>query len=190
VQIIRRGIPSSGTLHLTHHHLIFSHASSSPSGSLSTSSTELAAKSRPKELWITYPIIAFCTFRPTPPGSALSSSIRLRCRDFTFVTFQFINDQQARDVYESIKSLTCRVGGIDKLYAFCYRPQKPEKDFNGWEIYNAKAEWRRLGVSEKSVDRGWRTSTINVDYKVLASTFLCINFSNKVYNSFLQHIQH
>src|SRR5437763_16281382 len=118
--MIRRGVPSSGTLHLTQHHLIFSHAPSSPSENLPPSKTELAAKTRPKELWITYPIIAFCTFRPTPPGSALSSSIRLRCRDFTFVTFQFINDLQARDVYERIRSLTCRVGRIDKLYAFCY----------------------------------------------------------------------
>jgi hypothetical protein len=81
------------------------------------------------------------------------------------------------------------VGRIDKLYAFCYRPQKPEKDFNGWEVYNAKVEWRRLGISEKSVDRGWRISNINADYKVLASGLL-LRFPNEHYDSFLQHIPH
>ncbi|KAI9891369.1 MAG: hypothetical protein M1814_002882 [Vezdaea aestivalis] len=40
-----------------------------------------------------------------------------------------------------------------------------EKDANHWGIYDARAEWRRQGVSEKSVDRGWRISNINLDYK-------------------------
>jgi myotubularin-related protein 6/7/8 len=120
---------------------------------------------KPRELWITYPIIAYCTFRPTLPSSSLSSSIRLRCRDFTFVTFHFRDDQEARDVYESIKALTCRLGRIEKVYAFTYRPLRPEKDVNGWMIYDAEKEWKRLGVGENE-GRGWRISRINVDYKV------------------------
>lgn len=31
-------------------------------------------------------------------------------------------------------------------------------------MYDAKSEWRRQGVSEKSADRGWRISNINKDY--------------------------
>jgi myotubularin-related protein 6/7/8 len=109
-------------------------------------------------------MIAFCTFRPTPPGSALSSSIRLRCRDFKFLTLNFGDDRQARDVFESIKGATCRLGSIEKLYAFSYKPQPPEKRISGWEIYDAKAEWKRQGISDKGVDRGWRISQINIDY--------------------------
>src|SRR5204863_9411208 len=89
VQILRRGIPLAGTLHLMPHHLIFSHTPSSPPAQGASASLEAVAKAKPKELWITYPIIAHCTFRPTSPGSPLSSSIRLRCRDLTFVTFHF-----------------------------------------------------------------------------------------------------
>ncbi|KAH0556356.1 hypothetical protein GP486_005718 [Trichoglossum hirsutum] len=167
VQIIRRGIPVTGTLHLTPHHLIFSHTPSSPASSQEqprSAASEAVAKPKPRELWITYPIIAHCTFRPTLPGSPISSSIRLRCRDFTFVTFQFHDEQEARDVYESIRTLTCRLGRIEKLYAFTYQPQRPEKDVNGWILYDAEKEWKRLGVGEDG-GSGWRISKINVDYK-------------------------
>jgi myotubularin-related protein 6/7/8 len=109
-------------------------------------------------------MIAFCTFRPTPPASGLSSSIRLRCRDFKFLTLNFVEDRQARDVFESIKAATCKLGSIEKLYAFSYKPQPSEKLISGWDIYDAKAEWKRQGISGKGVDRGWRLSNINTDY--------------------------
>lgn len=109
-------------------------------------------------------MIAYCTFRPTPPGSGLSSSIRIRGRDFRFVTLNFVEDRQARDVYDSIKGATCKLGSIEKLYAFSYKPQPPEKQISGWDVYDAKAEWKRQGISDKGVDRGWRISKINTDY--------------------------
>lgn len=109
-------------------------------------------------------MIAFCTFRPTPPGSSLSSSIRIRGRDFRFLTLNFIEDKYARDAFESIKGATCRLGSIEKLYAFSYKPQPLEKQISGWDLYDAKAEWNRQGISDKGVDRGWRISKINIDY--------------------------
>lgn len=157
MKVVRRGEQVEGTLHLTPHHLIFSHTP--PSNTDST-------PSRPRELWITYPIIQTCTLRPAPPASHLPSSIRLRCRDFTFVCFCFPDERKARDVYDSIKAWTCKLGKIEKLYAFAYQPQKPEKEVNGWSIYNARQELKRLGISEKGPDRGWRISTINTDYGV------------------------
>ncbi|KAI9758356.1 MAG: 40S ribosomal protein S3 [Chaenotheca gracillima] len=159
VQIIRRGIPLPGTLHLTPHHLIFSHTPSTPPD------PSQSAKVKSKELWITYPIISQCTFRPSPLSSALASSIRLRCRDFTFLTFHFHGDREANDVFESIRALTCRLGRIEKLYAFSYRPQYPEKDVNGWTLYDPRQEWKRLGVSDKGTENGWRLTGINEDYK-------------------------
>ncbi|KAI9846923.1 MAG: hypothetical protein M1838_001109 [Thelocarpon superellum] len=165
VQILRRGVPLSGTLHLTPHHLIFSHPPTPPNEPPAPSGPDTPTKARPKELWITYPMVSHCAFRPTSPASGLASSIRLRCRDFTFVTFHFSEDQAAKDVYESIKSLTCKLGRIEKLYAFTYQPQRPEKDVNSWEVYDARREWKRMGVSDKGVDIGWRITTINKDYK-------------------------
>jgi myotubularin-related protein 6/7/8 len=166
VQVIRRGVPSTGTLHLTSHHLIFSHTASPQQSQLNVSS-QIIAKSKPKEIWVTYPIISYCTFRPSSPTSGLASSIRLRCRDFTFLTFHFSDNHAARDVFESIKELTCKLGRIEKLYAFSYRPQQPEKEVDYWKFYNAKQEWKRQGISEKEADKGWRISTINLDYKVI-----------------------
>ncbi|KAI9849451.1 MAG: hypothetical protein M1837_004071 [Sclerophora amabilis] len=165
VQLIRRGIPLTGTLHLTPHHLIFSHTPSSYPEPSQSHNSDSSSKAKPKELWITYPIISQCTFRPTPLASGLSSSIRLRCRDFTFVTFHFNGDREAKDVFESIKALTCKLGRIEKLYAFSYRPQHPEKDLDSWPQYDPRREWKRLGISDKSTDKGWRISRINEDYK-------------------------
>ncbi|KAL6713369.1 phosphatidylinositol-3-phosphatase ymr1 [Lecanora helva] len=155
VKLVRRGEQVEGSLHLTPHHLIFSHTPP-------TANEEI--KPRPRELWITYPIIQTCTLRPSPPASHLPSSIRLRCRDFTFACFCFLDERKARDVYDSIKAWTCKLGRIEKLYAFIYQPQKPEKNYNGWTIYDARKEWKRLGISEKNTDKGWRISTINTDY--------------------------
>lgn len=69
-------------------------------------------------------------------------------------------------MYDSIKAWTCKLGRIEKLYAFSYQPQRPEKEVNGWTVYDAGREWRRLGVSEKSTEKGWRISAINTDYTV------------------------
>lgn len=93
-------------------------------------------------------------------------AIRLRCRDFTFVAFHFSDETQARSVYDSIKALTCGLGSFDKLYAFTYDPPPIEKNINGWEIYDARKEYKRMGISPKGADRGWRLTDINRDYEV------------------------
>lgn len=159
VTLARRGEQVDGTLHLTPHHLIFSHTPTiSPEDQIKGVTT------RPRELWFTYPIIAFCTLRPAPAASRQPSSIRLRCRDFTFVCFYFVNEHKARDVFESIKQWTCKPSRIDKLYAFSYQPPPPEKEFNGWELYDPRKEWARQGCLEEG--KSWRLSEINVNYEV------------------------
>ena len=69
-------------------------------------------------------------------------------------------------MYDSIKAWTCKLGRIEKLYAFSYQPQSPEKEINGWQVYDARKEWKRQGISEKGADKGWRVSEINTDYGV------------------------
>lgn len=119
-----------------------------------------------KELWITYPIICFCTFRPASLASRQLASIRLRCRDFSFICFTFPNEAKSRDVYETIKAWTCKLGSIEKLYAFTFQPPAAELALNGWELYNPRKEWARLGVGRADRDSNWRISSINIDYKV------------------------
>ncbi|KAK5196546.1 phosphatidylinositol-3-phosphatase ymr1 [Exophiala xenobiotica] len=174
VTLSRRGEQVSGTLHLTPHHLIFVHTPpASPTPTTTTTPADEASNNtkpaRPRELWITYPIIQQCTFRPSPLSSRQPSSIRLRCRDFTFVCFLFHDEgskEKARDLYDSIRAWTCKISGIEKLYAFSYVPTGPERDVqpSGWALYDPMREWRRMGVDNPSKERKWRISKINTDY--------------------------
>ena len=146
-----------GTLHLTPHHLIFCHT---------PISTADNPDPKTRELWITYPIIHKCTLRLAHPASHHPSSLRLQCRDFTYACLCFDSERKARDVYDSIRAWTCKLGRIEKLYAFSYQPMKPEREANGWDLYDARREYRRLGISEKGADKGWRLSNINSQYLV------------------------
>lgn len=162
VTLARRGQSAQGTLHLTPHHLIFCHSPPVPDGGL----PQTAKSPKSRELWITYPVISFCTLRPAPAASRVPSSIRLRCRDFTFVCLYFTSESKARDAYDSIRSWTCKIGRIEKLYAFTYQPQGPEKDIDSWNIYDIRAEYRRMGIGDGPKPGGWRISSINSDYAV------------------------
>ncbi|KAI0851698.1 phosphatases II [Daldinia vernicosa] len=159
VDAIRGGERHSGELHLTEHHIIFSFPSTQPDGASAQPSAP-----KPREVYIAYPIIANCIFRPCPSVTGRPSSIRLRCRDFMFINFNFSDEVQGREAFEYIRNRTCRLGSIEKLYAFSYQPLKLEKPFDGWNIYDPRVEFRRQGISTKSVDRGWRVSLINKDY--------------------------
>lgn len=174
--LARRGEQVVGNLHLTPHHLIFSHIPPSPPPAAPSDQEQQLPPPqnipvRPKELWFTYPIIALCTFRPTPAASRQPSSIRLRCRDFNFVCFYFTNENKAREVYETIKQWTCKVGRVDRLYAFSYQPPLPEREFNGWDLYDPRKEWARQGVDGEG--HGWRISLINTDYGIRLQCYSC-----------------
>ncbi|KXJ94407.1 protein-tyrosine phosphatase-like protein [Microdochium bolleyi] len=160
VDAIRGGDKYSSELHLTEHHLIVVILPSKP-----PDGAEPPGKpQKPRELYIAYPTIDKCIFRPCPSISGRPSSIRLRGRDFVYINFNFSDELKAKEAFEWIRNHTCRLGSIEKLYAFSYQPLKQERSFNGWQLYDAKAEFRRQGISSKSIDRGWRISSLNKDY--------------------------
>lgn len=74
-------------------------------------------------------------------------------------------------MFESIKALTVVKGGVEKLYAFYYKPGGAEKRHNGWAMYDPVKEYQRMGVGTDRC-KGWRISTINRDYVVSILTFL------------------
>ncbi|PNY27234.1 Phosphoinositide 3-phosphatase [Tolypocladium capitatum] len=160
IQGIYGGQTTNGTLRLTDFHMVFCAPVDKP-GSVSSSSS-MPPKTR--ERWLTYPMLCNCTLRPTPPSSYQAPSIRIRCRDFTFVTFNFADNDVARSTFDFIKARACKLGTVEKLFAFSHRSLKNEREVNGWEIYDPKAEFRRQGISEKLPDRGWRITNINKDY--------------------------
>ncbi|KAF2738807.1 phosphatases II [Polyplosphaeria fusca] len=182
VTLWRRGTRFDGTLHLMPHHIVFRYLPVPPPGS-----SPPAQPPRPKEVWITYPMISHCVLRPSPPVSHQEPSIRLRCRDFTFFAFNFLDDKKARDVYDSIRALSCKIGRLDKLLAFAYQPKGPEEQVDGWQFYDARREWKRLGISPKDSDKGWRISEINKDYKYSPTYPALLVVPSKVSDSVLRY---
>jgi len=158
VTLSRRGDRTEGTLYLTDHHILFSY--------LPDPIKEPSAKQRLRQIWIPYPILAHCTYKPMPAVTRQRPSIRLRCRDFTFLAFQFLDEVLARDAFETIKKLTCHKADLHALWAFSYSPPPQEARCNGWDVYDARREFRRMGMGPKEADRGWRISDINHDYAV------------------------
>ncbi|KAI3536821.1 hypothetical protein CSPX01_10521 [Colletotrichum filicis] len=162
VQCINGGLTSVGTLRLTDFHLVFCAPPPPPKNQTADQADKPPPK--PRESWITYPILSQCILRLMPPTHGIHSSIRIRCRDFIFVTFNFEDNNVARDVFEFVKLRTCKLGTIERLFAFSHKPSKAERQINGWSVYDPKAEFRRQGISEKSSDKGWRITNINKDY--------------------------
>ena len=112
-------------------------------------------------MWITYPIIQ--SVMRHPKSSSGFAVLRIRCRDFNFITFHFTNDRECRGVFDSVKALT--VGGnLEKLYAFYFSPPPPERAVNGWKLYDPLTEYKRMGVGSRTKD--WRVSRINQSYTV------------------------
>ncbi|KJZ76014.1 hypothetical protein HIM_04470 [Hirsutella minnesotensis 3608] len=160
VQGIYGGQTTNGVLRLTDFHMVFCapvEQAASPSG-------ESSKPPKMRERWLTFPMLCYCALRPTPPASRQAPSLRIRCRDFTFVTFNFADNEAAREAFDFIRSRTCRLGTVERLFAFHHKPLENERKSRGWEIYDPKAEFRRQGISEKLPDKGWRITNINKDY--------------------------
>lgn len=160
VQGIYGGQTTHGTLRLTDFHLVFC----APVDQSGSAASDTVAPPRTRERWLTYPTLCYCALRPTPPSSRQAPSLRIRCRDFTFVTFNFADNEVARDAFDFVKARTCKLGTVERLFAFSHKPLKNEREDNSWEIYDPKAEFRRQGISEKLPDKGWRITNINKDY--------------------------
>ncbi|CDF90290.1 ZYBA0S06-05138g1_1 [Zygosaccharomyces bailii CLIB 213] len=174
VLLHRKGLIIQGTLHLTTHHLIFT------SNCLS------------KEFWFSYPTIASVfknvgstlitkldkkgdlpqneynseALRTYYEDKDLWSFINIKIigKDYTIFSLDFLNDREAKDVYESLLKLTV-LDEVSQLYAFIYSPTDAESHFNGWNLYNVEVEFKRQGLRLDSAECPWRISTINQDYK-------------------------
>ena len=161
VELLSRGSPTFGTIHLTAHHLIFS--------------AHVSEGEKPREMWVCYPMIH--TVERTHPISlgVEGCVLRFRCRDFNFFSLGFRNEVLGKDVFDSIQKLTC-VGNYTflvamltgasttQLYAFFYEPGKAEKMINSWGIYQPEKEFARMGLGTKTNE--WRITYINKDYLV------------------------
>ncbi|KAK5654102.1 hypothetical protein OQA88_7533 [Cercophora sp. LCS_1] len=186
IHALRGGNPELGDLVLNDFHLVFRFP---PGSQHSADQTDQGVKKQTKQAWFAFHIILQCALRVTPQSSGIPSSIRIQFRDFTFVCFNFKDDKQARDAFDFIRARTCRLGSVEKLLAFNYHPppNSPERKIDGWNLYDARAEFRRQGISEKAADRGWRITNINTDYEFSPTYPSVLAVPSKVSDSTLKY---
>ncbi|KAF9102021.1 hypothetical protein BGX29_005010 [Mortierella sp. GBA35] len=151
-----------GTLHLTAHHLIFSHPN--------------------QEIWISYPTIH--TVEKGLPTVHNAWPLHIRCHNFVFVALNFQHEKDVTDVYESIQKLTC-IGSVQQLYAFDYKPSPPFSTTDGWQIYKPRDEYERMGVGSKNDQ--WRISEVNETYSFSPTYPQLIVVPTKISDAVLQY---
>ena len=103
-----------------------------------------------------------------------ATSIRIHCKDLRNVTFSF--ETNAEWIEELSRQITRAAFCEDQsqLFAFIHKPQaqqqpQPQQQahaFNGWTLYNAEREYKRLGLIGSPE---FRLSTLNASYGVCAS---------------------
>ncbi|GMF02667.1 unnamed protein product [Ambrosiozyma monospora] len=124
-----------------------------------------------RELWVCYPIIekidlnkgSAMIFLPHRTQAEVSNSkinsmlqggnLRIKCRDFNYLAFDFNDLNTCISVYESIMKLTC-IDDLRQLYAFNYMPIKIEAVFNSWFDYDVAREFTRQGLDLSSDANG------------------------------------
>ncbi|KAF9567532.1 phosphatases II [Agrocybe pediades] len=135
------GSVSSGTVHLTAHHIIFRYDDVEE-----------------KEVWMPYPLISLVNRLPqTLLGK---SQINFHTRTFESFSLTFNKESEASDVFETVKELTVATS-VNQLYAFFYTPTPPLTS-EGWTMYSPRDEYVRMGVGTRS--KAWRFTDLNKDY--------------------------
>nr|ODN87073.1 myotubularin [Cryptococcus depauperatus CBS 7841] len=143
---IPEGVPSrrnsTGQLHLTAHHLIFS----------------ITDTSDTPEVWIPYPNIALLARLPQTIEGRYP--IQLETKTFENFVFLFTRDRDggAEDVWQSVKDCTV-TNSIEQLYAFYYTFPSSGK---GWTAFNPRAEFARQGLGTRT--KAWRFTDINKEF--------------------------
>lgn len=97
------------------------------------------------------------------------STLKVYCKDFNYLSFDFENESKCSDVFDSIMKLTC-LGEINQLYAFIYQPNSIERALNTWQIYDSIKEFQRQGLTFnnsntiETSNTNWRISNVNNNY--------------------------
>ncbi|RCK63649.1 Phosphoinositide 3-phosphatase [Candida viswanathii] len=211
----RRGYHIPGTLYLSSFHLVFSF---NPNPNAAAS----AATTRPKEIWICYPMIEKISkargsswisnvnnttnrtnslngsVLEDPPKITVegfdhysASHIRLHCKDFTYYSFDFMNDLICTEMFTKLSSLITlskTENDIKQLYAYEYRPNMLEQELEpkGWDIYDPIDEFTRLGLI-RNEDPYWRVTDINSDYKFSPSYPKLLLVPSTISDNVLKH---
>lgn len=107
-----------------------------------------------------YPLISLSQKQPQTISGL--TPLLIHTRTFESLTFEFSRDRDAEDVFQTVKELTV-ARSITNLYAFYYQPSPPLPSSNGWNVYNPRDEFARMGVGSRT--KAWRFTDVNKDYE-------------------------
>lgn len=79
------------------------------------------------------------------------ANLKIYCRDYNYMSFDFQDVTVCKDVYDSVMKLTC-TGSIEECYAFLYEPIVIEAQYDSWWDYDPQAEFVREGLSFDEVE--------------------------------------
>ena len=205
----RRGYHIPGTLILSSFHLVFSFTSNT------------STSTNPKEIWICYPMIEKMSktrgsswinhnngnsSKTRNTGSQVdntpkivmkgfdhysASHIRLQCKDFTYYSFDFMNDLICSEVFTKLSSLITifkTENDIKQLYAYSYKPNMLEQnlDVKGWQLYNPIEEYQRLELVQEN-SQYWRVTNLNTEYKFSPSYPKVLIVPSTISDNVLKH---
>ncbi|CAX45135.1 myotubularin-related protein 1, putative [Candida dubliniensis CD36] len=205
----RRGYHIPGILILSSFHLVFSFTSNA------------SASTNPKEIWICYPMIEKIskargsswinhsngnTIKNRNAGTQVdntpkivmkgfdhysASHIRLQCKDFTYYSFDFMNDLICSEVFTKLSSLITiskTENDIRQLYAYSYKPNMHEQnlDVKGWQFYDPIEEYKRLELVQAN-SQYWRVTTLNTEYKFSPSYPKVLIVPSTISDNVLKH---
>ncbi|GAA5854295.1 hypothetical protein JCM8547_001769 [Rhodosporidiobolus lusitaniae] len=171
-----------GSLHLTTHHLIFERgpaiATAKASGAdlpgWKQGEKSGEGSEDDNEIWI--PLSLLHSVTRTPPDlTGAPTPLILRTRLFETYYLSFSSTSEADAVWDSLKGLcgSFSSGGVEQRWPFFLsNGGKSEKDRKGkgragWEIYDPKEEFARMGLGTRS--NAWRFTTINADFEFCPS---------------------
>lgn len=120
-----------------------------------------------------------------------ASHIRIQCKDFTYYSFDFINDSICGEVFLKLSNLITTPktkNDIKAFYAFDYKPNTLEQNLEtkGWDIYDAISEYKRQGLITEN-ESYWRISRINDDYKYCLSYPSILVVPSTISDNVLKH---
>lgn len=204
VLLSRRGHYLKGSLILSDFHMVFSFAQEKDT--------------KPREIWLCYPVIGrMCKARGSswsvspvasmrgaklplidPPTDTdfdrySASHIRVYCKDFTYYSFDFVNDSTCSEVYHKLSLLITSPkfkGSIKEFYAYDYKPNMLESrlESSGWLLYSAEDEYRRQDlISEDPETQPWRLTSINETYRFCPSYPRTWVVPSSISDSILKH---
>lgn len=199
VSLARKGCWIPGELLFLPHHIVFRF------------NTGLEHASATREIWICHPMVEHVAHKhgisgalkhsnvergiqDSPRNAPLTnldpcraSHLKLSCRDYTFYSFNFVDDDACVEAYNIFSKIAMSYkGNGSKFYANEYVKNTLEQrvQLDGWDLYKPQNEYSRLGLWD---NKNWRATKLNNDYSFCPLYPLTFIIPSLISDTLLKH---